>query len=101
MKTNFVVFDDSKVGVILFRLQFVRFAAPDQAAFHQLLTNVALQMSAKNPAAFCSEKYKQGEIVEYHARALEIVRTRLANQKEGTSDGTVAAIICMVIHAVS
>jgi hypothetical protein len=85
MKTNFVVFDDSKVGVILFRLQFVRFAAPDQAAFHQLLTNVALQMSAKNPAAFCSEKYKQGEIVE----------------KEGTSDGTVAAIICMVIHAVS
>lgn len=78
-----------------------KIAFQDEAAFHMQIANIAIQMMHHNPSALKLDQYEHSEIVSHHTQALKIVQQRLANPKEATSNGTISAIILMIIHSVS
>lgn len=80
---------------------FYPIALQDQASFHQMLAIHFQHLKQYNPSALISEQYKKSESLLHHSKALQIVQQRLPDPEEATSDGTIGAIILMIIYSVS
>jgi len=79
-------------------------ALTDVAAFHQVLANIAIQLETHRLPDRGTEKaidYEKYEVETRHNAALQIIRKRLMDPQEATSDGTIATIIAMICYSVS
>ena len=73
----------------------------DEAAFHQVLANLTVQLGERRRPGCKILEYEKGEVVAHHATALALVYKRLSDPEEATSEGTIATVIAMICYSVS
>ncbi|KAH8594617.1 fungal-specific transcription factor domain-containing protein [Bisporella sp. PMI_857] len=82
-----------------YKAVFFPLGLTDVAAFHQILANLAIQLSDHRPPGQGAIEYEKHEVETRHAAALRIIQKRLPNPEEATSEGTIATIIAMICYS--
>jgi hypothetical protein len=97
--TNYLallVHDDRNGNFRPFRDCWFPIAMLDAAAFHQVLSNSALQLASLKAEG----TQETVESMRYHTRAIESVQQRISDPVLGITDGIIVTIIAFACHDV-
>jgi hypothetical protein len=83
------VFDDPYGNTPPFRDAWMPIGMMDPAAFHQVLSNAALNLASLRAGRSVPENL---ESIRHHAKAVKLVTQRIANPKEAVADGLLGAV---------
>jgi hypothetical protein len=91
------VFDDRYGNTPPYRDAWLPVAMTDAAAFHQILSNAALNLASLRGRDYVPEIH---ESMLHHTKALNLVKQRMSSSTTATSDSVIAAITAFACYAV-
>ena len=71
----------------------------DPAAFHQVLSNAAINIASLRSAGE-SDTLESLEIIKHHAQAVESINKRISNVSTATTDGFLGAVVGLACYHV-
>ena len=92
------MFDDRYGNTPPFRDAWLPVGMMDPAAFHQVLSNAAMNLASLRASGNVPETL---ESLRHHARAVQLVNTRISNRSFATTDGLIGAVIGFACYSVS